>query len=851
MAANSNLLISITAKDQASGTFRRIKVSLGELEKESSGAGESIGDLGKIFSSGLGKVAGGIAGFFAVGQLTQTTLELAKIGAQSERTRAAYDDLAAGAGASGQAMLAAMRTATAGTVADSEMMLAANRAMMLGVADNADEMSRLMAAAIERGRALGVSSSQAVNDIITGIGRMSPMILDNLGITGAAAAFDQYAVSLGKTADQLTDVEKKQALVNAVLASSSGLPVANDAAAAFERMDAALQNAKEALGVMFSPAIAAIADQIAAAATAAAEGATAQADASARTLELRTQLAGTRGEMMLAGIDDPSTQQTVLAQALAQTQQAQRQAAQEAVRLAENTQAEIAAIYASTPGISQADATQIYEGQLAAAQAATVELQAQAQQIVAVMGGWIGAKDTQAEYNRTLWEGVGAWTAFRTEAQIARDAVMASSQQIAAAAQGQIASIAQGIAAAQGDQAGLDWLEMMNRLLDDQIAKWAEEGRTVAQITGVLLPNFLDNLRKVADGANKTATATEKIGKGAQQASSAADIAWRKFIAGLKAVERRAAVTRNALARVADAVSAAQAAPYLLPGSRSYDDSRADELRAINDRLGDSFEDLYDTAYTGGGGGGIDGIGDAFDDLRGKIEGVIGEAMSADIGGLNPADFLPREDAINENARRLAAIMRDGLGNQEWMEEFKTEVPGIFEEIASSSDPRGAAARILQEFQQGLRPELLDREQIKARVRAMILGDQNAAALAQEIASELSTELGISLGQAQQAVAGAMGGIGTLGGGLDGEGVQAGPNGTVEGTAFVGAWVKVVTGMVDQFDASGKAAGTAFSAGFLSTQPALLDSWAGALVGKLIPAVVAALAAQGSRTGAQ
>lgn len=848
MASNTNLVISILAKDQASSTFRKIKVNLGELEKESAGAGEAFGDLGKIFSSGLGKMAGGVAGFFAVGQLTQTVAELGKMGAQAERTRAAYDDLAAGAGQSGAAMLQAMRTATAGTVADSELMLSANRAMMLGVADNAGEMSRLMAAAIERGRALGVSSSQAVNDIITGIGRMSPMILDNLGITGAAKAFDTYAASLGKTADQLTDVEKKQALVNTVLAGASpGGVVLDDAAAAFERMDASLTNAKEALGVLFSPAIAAIAGQIAAAAASATEGMQAQADLSARTLQLRQQLAGTLGATMLTGVDDPSTQQRVLALALAQTQQAQQQAAQEAVRLAENTQAEIAAIYASTPGVSQAGAAGVYAGQLAAARAATVELQAQAEQIAAVMGGWIGARGSQEEYNRSLWEGVAAWSAFQTQAQIATAAVLDARSQIMASAQGQLESIAREIAAVQGNDAGLDWLEMGNRLLDDQIDKWAQAGYTIDQIRAVLLPGWLANLGKVADSANKAQTAVAGIGKGAREASGSLARESSRMMQNLARVGAAGRKAATDVARIgaamADAVSTGRGGG-LGEGFRTADYVPPE----VGTKLAAGFEEFYDTAYSGGGGGGIGGIADEFDSLQSSVQSVIDSAMGMDIGGLNPADFLPREDAINENARRLAAIMRDGLGNQEWMEEFKTEVPALFEELASSGDPKAAAARMLQEFQSGMRPELLDREMIKSRVRQMILGDESSAQLAQEIAAELSAEMGISLGQARAAVQGAMG-IG--GAGALPEGVTAGPDGAAEGTGFVSAWVGVVTGMVDQFDASGKTVGAAFSAGFLSTQPALLDSWASALVGKLIPAVVAALAAQGSRTGAQ
>ena len=199
--------------------------------------------------------------------MASAAFELGKVGAAAERTQASFATMAAGVGSSGDEMLAAMQQATAGTVSNSELMLAANRAIMLGVADNADEMSRLMAAAIERGRALGVSASQAVSDVITGIGRMSPQILDNLGIVGATKAIDDYARALGKTSEQLTDVERKQALVNVVLAGASGRRWSTMR----RRSSAWMQRSelKEALGQLFAPAVAAIAENIAAATTAA------------------------------------------------------------------------------------------------------------------------------------------------------------------------------------------------------------------------------------------------------------------------------------------------------------------------------------------------------------------------------------------------------------------------------------------------------------------------------------------------------------------------------------------------------------------------------------------------------
>ncbi len=824
MASNANLVISITAKDGASSTFRKVKMNLGDLEKSTSGVGDAAGDLGDIFGSTLGKIAGGIGAAFAVEKIASTTFELGKVGAQALRTQASFDQMAAGVGSSGDAMLSAMRTATAGTVSNSELMLSANRAIMLGVADNADEMSRLMAAAIERGRALGVSASQAVSDVITGIGRMSPQILDNLGIVGATKAIDDYAKSLGKTSEQLTDVERKQALVNVVLAGASGPAVIDDAAAAFERMDASIQNAKEALGVLFSPAIAAIADQLANAAV------------------------GLTDALTPEGISDTANKLAGYAQRL-QDIRNQIDALQR-VRETLATQPAMAPpeYQQFTPGDIDAQ-VQALQQQAQAVASIVYETQKQYYALQGIAEQTVNTEQAQYSYNQSLWDGQSAWSAFQTAAQQAVAATLAATDQIQQAAQGGLNSIARSIAEVQGNEAAVGWLRGANAQIERQISLWAAAGYSVQEITGVLLPQYLDNLAKIIDKAQAAYTATATIGKGAQEADATAAGALRRIAARVDVISVRANIAAGALARMgaaADGISgkqnrvlAAVRGEGIAEGSR-----KLDEVADASGRLAAGLQSVIDVGTGGGGGGGISSVGDQFDDLQSKVQGIIDQSTTLDVG-LDPANFLPREDAINENARRLAAIMRDGLGNQEWMAEFKSEVPGIFDEIASSGDPRAAAARILQEFQSGMRPELLDREQIKERVRQMLLGDQSSAQLAQEIAQELSSELGVSLAQAQQAVGGV---LGTGAGALP---AQAAPDGATPAQDFVNNWTATVTAMLSDFDSSGRSAGNAFGVGFMAVQGTYIDQWAAALVSIVTAGVLANMAAQASRTGAR
>ena len=145
--------------------------------------------------------------------------------------------------------------------------------MLLGVADSTEEMVALMDVARARSQAMGTTTAEAFSDLVVGLGRGSTAILDNLGIMLDADTVNrEYAESIGKTVGELTNQEKKQALVNAVLRESADLVRANeaagdDAASNFERMDAAITNAKVALGELFSPAVVTIATALAEATT--------------------------------------------------------------------------------------------------------------------------------------------------------------------------------------------------------------------------------------------------------------------------------------------------------------------------------------------------------------------------------------------------------------------------------------------------------------------------------------------------------------------------------------------------------------------------------------------------------
>jgi hypothetical protein len=212
--------------------------------------------------SGIGKAMGLAATAMVVQRVAAFGMEAAKLATQNAAVETSFRDLAAGVGQSSDEILDSLRATSDGTISDYDLMLSANRAMMLGVADTAEEMSSLLDIARRRGQAMGLTTQQAFNDIVTGLGRGSALILDNLGIViDLEEAYESYAAQMGKTANQLTDVEKKQAMVNRVMRETMNTG-AEIVASPFERMDTALSNLKVSMGELFSPAVTAAAEAL-------------------------------------------------------------------------------------------------------------------------------------------------------------------------------------------------------------------------------------------------------------------------------------------------------------------------------------------------------------------------------------------------------------------------------------------------------------------------------------------------------------------------------------------------------------------------------------------------------------
>lgn len=207
----ANLTIKVDSNGVVTATGR-----LKELTHSGEKAETVTDRLKNTWQKSLATYAKVAAAIFAVKKALDFADEAAKLAAQINQGTAALDNMAAQAGTSAEEIVSSMQYMSGQTLSQLDVIKAANRAALLGLP--LDQLDRLMQVARASATALGTDVSQMFDDLVTGIGRGSKMILDNLGIVfSAEEAYQKFAKAQGKAVGQLTEAEKKQAFLNATL----------------------------------------------------------------------------------------------------------------------------------------------------------------------------------------------------------------------------------------------------------------------------------------------------------------------------------------------------------------------------------------------------------------------------------------------------------------------------------------------------------------------------------------------------------------------------------------------------------------------------------------------------------
>lgn len=182
------------------------------------------------FADYMGKLGGIIAGAFSVKAIIDFTKQAAELSNKVKGVRAAFERLG------DPSLLTNLRKATQGTVDDLQLMQRAVQAQNFGIP--VKNLATYLEFATKRARETGQSVDYLVDSIITGLGRQSVLILDNLGIS--ASEIRNRMKDGGSMADAVGEIIKKSM-------SESATEIDN-AALATERLSTAWTNFTIAVG---------------------------------------------------------------------------------------------------------------------------------------------------------------------------------------------------------------------------------------------------------------------------------------------------------------------------------------------------------------------------------------------------------------------------------------------------------------------------------------------------------------------------------------------------------------------------------------------------------------------------
>ena len=737
--ADAKTLISLGLKDEASRQLKQFEgnyqKAIGGIEGADSGSGAGLAQIAVEATSlsgaltMLGATAPQILVATKTLELLGGAVDMARLASEGQRLEGAYQSLAAKTGVAAHTMLAAMRSASYGMISDMGLMQAANSAMALGVVDSADEMAALLQVAIAKGAEFNIAPAQALNDLINGLGRMSPEILNNIGIVvNAKQAYDAYAATLGTTASRLTEQQRMQALVNSVLAATPdaaqrSAEIGQSGAAAFDRWGAATANASQIWGATFLPAVATglnwltmLVDALGKLGDAMNEiGAAGAGGINWTPAKIETQIA--KIEKALAAYQDPKQ--------YPQTAQTQMLVASATAQLTD-LKAMLAEMTAAGAGTASAISSVGHSATQAGSGLSVAETQAA--RLKARLGELAGQSDATLGSLRSMW--VGAAGALGAGEALA--GLKGQQQELAALEQGWY------------------YMGLTSEQIEFEKAAWIDHSS--------------EKLRQQTQALTTLGTAASGAGS---------------------------AVT-----------------------------SMQSSLQS---------------------------------NLSSMVGSQLSGALTMDVAW--PGQQGPRPDAINENARRLAAIANEGLTGQDWLGQFAQEAPATYADlmlkIAEGMDAQGAAQLLLTQFQSGLRPDLLNFDLIKEQVKQQLLGQQAIEQMTGEITSQLMAEMGVNAGQVQSAL-GAV--TGMAGGAASAGELETGFTEGLDATgAATGALAKIAKAFLDQegsVRSAGGVVGAWWGEGFLAVvgdniPPTLLDL----LTNLVTPLVQARLSVQASTTG--
>jgi hypothetical protein len=219
------------------------KVLLGLDAKEFRRGIQQVDAKLKETSKLFGNLGQAIGAAFIVGQVQAFAAETIKLGSELQTVGRGF------ARFGNEMQLETLRKATRGLVSDLELMKVTVQAGNFGIP--IEQMGKLLEFATKRAAETGQSVDYLVNSIVTGIGRKSPLILDNLGIS--AVRLKEKFGGVAIEAQSIADVAQAVGDIAAEEMGKMGASV-DTAADKMLRLTTTWENFKAKFGEAIAPA---------------------------------------------------------------------------------------------------------------------------------------------------------------------------------------------------------------------------------------------------------------------------------------------------------------------------------------------------------------------------------------------------------------------------------------------------------------------------------------------------------------------------------------------------------------------------------------------------------------------
>lgn len=185
------------------------KQALEAMAKTSKGLEEVIGSL-----KGMAVLAASLYGAFKILQgVVETVFEAENIKAINQQ----FEILAKNAGIAGDKLKEGLVDAAGGLIDDTDLLQSANKAIV-AMGESAGRLPQIMELARKATAAFGGDLEQNFQNITQAVSTGNLRMLKQMGIVvDTDEAMRKYALTIGRSVSQLTDAERRQATLNAVL----------------------------------------------------------------------------------------------------------------------------------------------------------------------------------------------------------------------------------------------------------------------------------------------------------------------------------------------------------------------------------------------------------------------------------------------------------------------------------------------------------------------------------------------------------------------------------------------------------------------------------------------------------